>query len=47
MNIESKLSVPTSALPECEPEGSDDQVLNPVKNLISSPFFQSSLLSLV
>ena len=46
-NFESKLSVPTSALSECESEDSDDQESRPVKNFLPSPFFQSSLLSLI
>jgi len=47
MDIESKLSVQTSALPECRSEDPDDLVLNPVKDSIPFPFVQSSLLSLV
>jgi hypothetical protein len=47
MNIESKLSAPTSTLPECESWDPEDRFLNPIKNLIPSPFVQSSLLSLV
>jgi len=46
-NLESKLSVQTSALPECRSEDPDDLVLNPVKNSIPSPFVQGSLLSLI
>jgi hypothetical protein len=46
-DFESKLSDPTSALPECRSEDPDDLVLNPVKNSIPFPFVQSSLLSLV
>ena len=46
-NLESKLSVQTSALSECRSEDPDDQVLNPVKNLTPSPSIPSSLLSLV
>jgi hypothetical protein len=47
MNFESKLSVPSSALSECGSEDPEDQFLNPVKNLIASPFVPSSHLSLV
>ena len=43
----SKLPGSTSALCERGSEDPDDQVLNPVKNLIPSPFLLSSLLSLV
>jgi hypothetical protein len=42
MNFESKLSNSTSALSECRSEDPDDQFLNPVKNLIPSPFVLSS-----
>jgi hypothetical protein len=47
MNLESKLSVPTSALSECGSEDPVDPVSNSVKNLIPSPFVPSSHLSLV
>ena len=47
MNLESKLSVQTSALSECGSGDPDDQVSSPVKNFSPSPFVQSSLLSLV
>lgn len=47
MNVESKLSVQTSALSERESEDSVDQESGPVKNLLPFPFVLSSLLSLV
>lgn len=46
-NIESKLSVLTSALPERESGDSIDQFSGSVKNFLPSPFVLSSLLSLV